>query len=200
MNRPSDGPNGSEESTIIKSYFVLALADEFQRVFVVDMYAAVIHAAGVARQIGAAGLDDLGSISTKVDALDAVIAGQLRTTPPSPAPMTRISFGVFVHRHRHMGDHLVVDELVALGQHDVAVQRQHAAKLRRLKNIDALIIALLGVKLAVDPDAVLDIGGVKFRNHISIVKPPCQASTFRRRMSGSSGPVMLQPLALAYSI
>ena len=62
-----------------------------------------------------------------------------------------------------MGDHLVVDELVALGQHDVTVQRQHAAKLRRLKNIDALKIALLGVKLAVDPDAVLYIGGVKFR-------------------------------------
>ena len=62
-----------------------------------------------------------------------------------------------------MGNHLVVDELVALGQHDVAVQRQHASKLRCLKNVDALVVALLGVKLAVDPDAVLDIGGVKLR-------------------------------------
>ena len=42
-----------------------------------------------------------------------------------------------------MGDHFVVDKLVALRKHDIAVQRQHAAELRRFKNIDALIGALL---------------------------------------------------------
>ena len=32
----------------------------------------------------------------------------------------------------------------------VAVQRQHPAKLGRLKNVDALVVALLGVELLVD--------------------------------------------------
>ena len=146
-----------------KVVLILTLADEFQRIFVINMYAAVIHAAGVAGQVGAAGLDDLRVHLHKVNAFHAVIAGQL----PHNAAVARTDdeniLGVFVYRHRHVGDHLVVDELVALGQHDVAIQRQHAAKLRCFKNVDALIVALLGVKLAVDPDAVLDIGGVKLR-------------------------------------
>ena len=146
-----------------KEGYDVAANIQFQRIFVINMYAAVIHAAGVAGQVGAAGLDDLRVHLHKVNAFHAVIAGQL----PHNAAVARTDdeniLGVFVYRHRHVGDHLVVDELVALGQHDVAVQRQHAAKLRCFKNVDALIVALLGVKLAVDPDAVLDIGGVKLR-------------------------------------
>ena len=60
-----------------------------------------------------------------------------------------------------MDDHLVVDELVPLGQHHIAVQCEHPAKLGRFKNINALVIALLGVELLVHPDAVLHIRGVK---------------------------------------
>lgn len=41
------------------------------------MYAAVIHAAGVAGQVGAAGFDDLRVHLHKVNAFHAVIAGQL---------------------------------------------------------------------------------------------------------------------------
>ena len=39
--------------------FRLAAADKFQRIFVINMHAAVIHTAGVAGQVGAARLDDL---------------------------------------------------------------------------------------------------------------------------------------------
>ena len=60
-----------------KVVLVLTLADEFQCIFVINMYAAVIHAAGVAGQVGAAGLDDLRVHLHEVDALDPVIAGQL---------------------------------------------------------------------------------------------------------------------------
>ena len=70
-------------------------------------------------------------------------------------------FCLLVHRHGHMHDHLVIDEFVALGQHHIAVQCEHPAKLRRFKNIDALVIALLGVELFVHPDAVLHVRGVK---------------------------------------
>ena len=122
----------------------LALADKFQRVLVINVYAAVVHAAGVAGQIGTAGFDDLRVHLHKVDALHAVVAGQFPHYTAVACADNKNVLGVFVYRHRHMGNHLVVDELVALGQHDVAV-------------------ALLGVKLAVDPDAVLDIRGVKFR-------------------------------------
>ena len=72
-------------------------------------------------------------------------------------------FCLLVHRHGHMHDHLVIDEFVALGQHHIAVQCEHPAKLRRFKNIDALVIALLGVELFVHPDAVLHVRGVKLR-------------------------------------
>ena len=60
-----------------------------------------------------------------------------------------------------MDDHFVVDELVALGQHHVAVQREHPTELRGLKDINALVIALLGVELLIHTDAVLHIRGVK---------------------------------------
>ena len=98
---------------------------------------------------------------------DVVLDGTFETLKGTITAVTGTDdqdiLGLLVHGHGHMHDHLVVDELVALGQHDVAVQRQHTAKLRCFKNVDALIVALLGVKLAVDPDAVLDIRGVKFR-------------------------------------
>ena len=107
------------------------------------MYAAVVHAAGVAGQIGTAGFDDLRVHLYKVDALHAVVAGQFPHYTAVACTDNKNVLGVFVYRHRHMGNHLVVDELVALGQHDVAVQRQYAAKLRCLKNVDALVVALL---------------------------------------------------------
>ena len=66
-----------------------------------------------------------------------------------------------VHSHGHMHDHFIVDELIPLGQHHVAVQREHPAELRSFKDIDALIIALPGVELPVHPDAVFHVRGVK---------------------------------------
>ena len=125
------------------------------------MHAAVVHAAGVAGQVGTAGLDDLGVHLDKVDALDAVVARQLAHDAAVARADDQDVLGLAVHRHRHVGDHLVVDELVALGQHDVAVQRQHAAKLRRFKDVDALVLALFAVQLPVYADAVLDVRRVK---------------------------------------
>jgi hypothetical protein len=127
------------------------------------MHAAVIHTAGVAGQVGAASFNNLGVHFHQVNALHTVIAGQF----PHNAAIARADdedvLCASVHRHRHMGDHFIVNELIALRQHDIAVQRKHPAKFRRFKNINALVVALFGIELAVDPDAVLYIGGMKFR-------------------------------------
>ena len=125
------------------------------------MHPAVVHAAGVAGQVGAAGLHHLGVHLHQVDALHPVVAGQLPHHAPVSGTDDQDVLGLLVHGHGHMHDHLVVDELVALGQHHVAVQGQHPAKLRGFKDVDALIVALLGVELSAHPDAVLHVRGVK---------------------------------------
>ena len=110
---------------------------------------------------GAAGFHDLGVHLHEVDALDPVIAGQLPHNAAVPGTDDQNILGLLVHRHGHMDDHFIVDEFVPFGQHHVAVQREHPSELRGLKDIDALVIALLGVELLVHTDAVLHIRGVK---------------------------------------
>ncbi len=46
-----------------------------------------------------------------------------------------------VDRHRHMRDHLVIDELIPLSEHHIAVQGQDLAELRGIVNIDLLVLA-----------------------------------------------------------
>ncbi len=167
----AEGVGGVHDDEVI---FLLAAADVFQSVLEVDVDPAVVHPAGVAGQIGAAGLHDLGVHLHEVDALDPVVAGQLPHHAAVACTDDEDVFCLLVDGHGDMDDHLVVDELVPLGEHHVAVQRQNPAKLRRLKNVDALIVALLGVELLVHPDAVLDVRGVKFRKpklHLLLLMP-----------------------------
>ena len=140
---------------------LLAAADVLEGVLKVDVHPAVIHAAGIAGQVGTAGFHHLRVHLHKVDALHPVVAGQLPHHAAVTGTDDKDVFCLLVHRHGHMHDHLVIDEFVALGQHHIAVQCEHPAKLRRFKNIDALVIALLGVELFVHPDAVLHVRGVK---------------------------------------
>ena len=147
----------------MRSYSSSQLADELEGVLKVDVHPAVVHPAGVAGQVGAAGLHHLGVHLHQVDALHPVVAGQLPHHAAVACTDDKDILCLPVHGHGHMDDHLVVDEFVPLGQHHIAVQCEHPAKLGRFKNINALIIALLGVELLVHPDAVLHIGGVKFR-------------------------------------
>ena len=62
---------------MIKVVLGLAAADELQGVLEVDVHPAVIQPAGVAGQVGAAGLHNLRVHLHQVDALDTVVAGQL---------------------------------------------------------------------------------------------------------------------------
>ena len=156
----AEGVGGVHDDEVV---LLLAPADELEGIFEVDVHPAVIHPAGIAGQVGAARLHHLRVHLHKVDPLHPVVAGQL----PHHAAVARADdediLRLFVDGHRHMDDHLVVDELVPLGQHHIAVQRQHPAELRRLKDVDALVVALLGVELFAHPDAVFHVRGVKFR-------------------------------------
>ena len=94
-----------------------------------------------------------------------------------------------------MHDHLMVDELVLLRQHHVAVDCQKAPKLRRFEDIDALKVAPARVNLPIDLDGKARILRVLLR------KPKIHASvsfiTLSRRISISSGPVSEQPFFFA---
>ena len=95
--------------------FFFAPADELERVLKVDVHPAVVHPAGVAGQIGAAGLHHLGVHLHQVDALHPVVAGQLPHHAPVSGTDDQDILGLLVDRHGHMHDHLVIDEFVALG-------------------------------------------------------------------------------------
>ena len=154
----AEGIGGVHDDEVV---LLLAAADILEGVLKIDVHPAVIHAAGVAGQEGAAGFHHLRVHLHKVDALHPVVAGQLPHHAAVSGTDDQDVLGLLVDGHGHMHDHLVVDELVALGQHHVAVQGQHPAELRGLKDVDALIVALLGVELSAHPDAVLHVRGVK---------------------------------------
>ena len=62
---------------------------------------------------------------------------------------------------------------------------------------DLLVVALFGAEVPVDPQAVFDVRGMKFTEP-QFHQPTSWVRMLMCSMSGSSGPVMEQPLALAY--
>ena len=68
-----------------------------------------------------------------------------------------------VHGHGHVGDHLIVNKLVGLGEDHVAVQRHKAAKRRGLEDIDALVLADGAEELLIQADIELHIVGLYVR-------------------------------------
>ena len=178
---------------------ILKPADVFQTVLVVDVHPGIVQLAGGLGQVFPADLHHLGVDLHHVDGFDLRVAGQLPDHAAVPGADHQHPPHMRVYRHWHMGDHFVVDELVLFGEHHVAVQRQKPAELRRFKHVDALEFALPAVQLLIHPDGQLYVGGLRFG------KPELHPqyspfSTFSRRISASSGPVMEQPLALAYSM
>ena len=140
----------------------VALSQKAERIVVIDMYAPVVQLAGVLGQKGAADLDDLRVHLDEIDLLHALVARQFaHHATVSRADDENVAHAG-VHGHGDVRDHLVVDELVALRQHDVAVQREHPAEFRRLKDIDLLIAAALRIQMPVHADAVLDVRRMKF--------------------------------------
>ena len=57
-----------------------------------------------------------------------------------------------------MGEHLVIDEFVAFGRLDDAIQRQHATDLRILKDDQILKVGFLAVQYFSDSQRLPQIG------------------------------------------
>ena len=82
--------------------------------------------------------------------LDVLVAAQLADTAAVTAADDKHLFNPLAeHGKRHVHHHFVVDELVPLGQHHVAVEREKPTELLAFKHVDALKVALFGVKLTV---------------------------------------------------
>ena len=113
-------------------------------------------------QVSAADLDNVRVDLDHVDVLNVFVAGQLADDTAVTGTDDQHFFDVRMHGHGHMHDHFVIDEFVLFGQHHIAVQRQETAEFGRLKDINALKLALTGVELAVNADGQLDIGCVMF--------------------------------------
>ena len=65
-----------------------------------------------------------------------------------------------MHGHRHMDDHLIIDELIRLRENNTAIRAKKAPKLRRMEYIDLLIVALSGKQLLIDANGHLHIIGM----------------------------------------
>ena len=82
--------------------------------------------------------------------LDVLVAAQLADTAAVAAADDEHLFDLLAeHRERYVHHHLMVDELVALGQHHVAVEREKAAEFLAFEYVDALKVALFGMQLTV---------------------------------------------------
>ena len=127
------------------------------------MDARIVERARHAGQILLADRDDALVDLHEVDVLDVLVAAQLADTAAVAAADDEHLFDLLAeHGHRHMHHHFMVDELVALGQHHVAVEREKAAELLAFKYVDALKVALFGVKLAVHLNLQADRRRVHF--------------------------------------
>ncbi len=167
--RGPEGVGGVHNNEVIRRFLP---AYELQRVPKVDMNPPVVHPAGVAGQVCPAGLYHKGIHLHQVDVLHPVIPGQLPHHAAVPCADDQDVPDAGMHRHRHMGHHFIVNKFIPLRQHHIAVQRQHPAEFRRFKDVDALVVALLGIQVPVDPDAVLHIWGMKFAEpHFHILPP-----------------------------
>ena len=137
------------------------------------MYPTVVHPAGIPRQIVPAGFHHHGIHLHQVDFLHPVVAGQFPYHAAVPGADHQDVLDALVHCHGHVGHHLIVDELIPLGQHHIAVQRQDPAELRCLKDIDSLKITLLGKQMTIHPQAVLHIRRMEFAEpHFHWYFPP----------------------------
>ena len=115
------------------------------------MYARVIERARHTGQVLLAHRDNALVDLHEVDVLDVVVAAQLADTAAVAAADDEHFLDLLAqYGQRNVYHHLVIDELVALGQHHVAVQREKTAELLAFEYVDALKVALFGVKLTVN--------------------------------------------------
>ena len=122
----------------------------------------IVQTGGVLRQKGPADLDDLRIHLYKIDTFYTIIAGQLLYHTAVSGTDDQDVFNTGVYCHGNVRDHLIVDKFIPLGEHDVAVQSQYTAELRRIEDIDLLVAAPLRIQMSGDADAVFYVRRMKF--------------------------------------
>lgn len=120
---------------------VLRVAHILEAVLVVDHDARVAETPRRLRQVLLADLDDELVDLDEVNVAHRRIAQELAHRAAVAAADDEDVVHVGIDAHRHMRDHLVVDELIHLRQHHVAVERQKAAEFLRVEDVDALEFA-----------------------------------------------------------
>ena len=86
-------------------------------------YSRVVESAGGFRKVFFAGFYYALVDFHDVDFIYTVVFAKLARDSPVAGAYNKNAFGVRIHRHGDVRYHLVVDKLVLLGQHHVAVER-----------------------------------------------------------------------------
>ena len=187
--------------------------DKPQAVFVKNLYSLVNQTVGNLRNIFPAHLHKQRIRLHHVDRLYRVIFDQLSDDSAVAPSYYKHPFYIRMHRHRHMGDHLMVDKFIPLGQHQISVHDKDLSEVFRLKDVDPLDIALGAEELFLNADGQLHAVRMYIRKphfhmdshsfskicnltaNVSLLY--LSVSTFSRSIRSSSGPVIEQPFSFA---
>ena len=116
----------------------------------------------------AAGFDDHLVRLDHVDFLDFRVVRIFARNTAIAAADNEHPAHIRMHRHGHMRDHFVINELVGIRKDDVPIQRQQPAIFRRLENFDALVFAVGGKELPGNPQAHLAVGRMNPHVHLTL--------------------------------
>ena len=129
---------------------VCTSADKLHAVLVVYVNSRIVETAGCSGQVLLADLHNKLVYLHKVYALNRGIARKLADNAAVACADDKYILGIRVYSHRHMSYHLMVDELVLLRQHHVAVESEEPPELLRIENVDTLELAVAAVELMID--------------------------------------------------
>ncbi|MNZ80567.1 hypothetical protein D3C78_992070 [compost metagenome] len=134
---------------------LLGGGDEAHAVVDHQVQARILEGAlGVVGQVLLAHLDHGAVDLDHGDVLDAAVLGHFAQHAAVAAADDQHALGQAVGEDRHVGEHLVVDELVGLGGLDHAVQRHHPAHAGVLENHQMLMLGTHFVEHLVDAKAL----------------------------------------------
>ena len=129
--------------------------DETKPVLMIDRHPFIRQTARDLRDIFPAHFHQKRIRFHHIDLLYGIVFDQL-PDHTSVAPSDDQHFlHIRMHRHGHVGDHLMVDKLVPFRQHQVPVHNKDLPKVLRLKDVDPLDLALGAEKLFLDLDGQL---------------------------------------------
>ena len=107
------------------------------------VHSPVIQPAGISRKICATGFYYHRIHLYQINMANTVISGQFTDNAAISGTDYQNVSCLFMDRHRHMRDHLIINKFVTLCQHYISIQSQNTTKFRCLKNINSLIVTLL---------------------------------------------------------